>query len=476
MSNKTVTQLNETGTEQQGKWADLLSGTNALLTIALTGGVALHAINIYIVTTILPSVVNDIGGLEYYAWNTTLFVATSIIGSALSSKVLDSLGPKWAYLFALALFSFGSIWCALSPSMLTLLGGRALQGLGGGMLFALSYALIRIVFTPNLWSRAMGVISGMWGIATLCGPAIGGIFAQGGHWRWAFWALLPVAVLLAIIVINQLPRKKNQQPQSNKIPVLAISLLVISVLAISIGSLSESLLSNLVGLLIGIALLITIAFIDGKNGKRLLPTGAYSLKTQLGMIFLTMCLLVGGMTTEIYVPYFLQTIHQFSPLMAGYLTAVMAAGWTVGALLSANKTGAIVLRILKMGPVIIFLSLVILAILTPNLALVDSMLLFALYLLAMMGVGLGIGVCWPHLVLRVFKAAPKGEENLASSSVITIQLYATALSAALVGVVVNNSGLISPGGLVGAQQASVWLFALFAISPFLAAILIRKVK
>ncbi|SUC25046.1 Uncharacterised protein [Providencia rustigianii] len=94
----------------------------------------------------------------------------------------------------------------------------------------------------------------------------------------------------------------------------------------------------------------------------------------------------------------------------------------------------------------------------------------------MTGVGLGIGVCWPHLVLRVFNAAPEGEENLASSSIITIQLYATALSAALVGVVVNNSGLMSPGGLVGAQQASVWLFALFAISPLLAAILIRKVK
>ncbi|MCR2139028.1 MFS transporter, partial [Salmonella enterica] len=85
---------NKTPTTAQGKWADLLSGSNALLTIALTGGVALHAINIYIVTTILPSVVNDIGGLEYYAWNTTLFVATSIVGSALSSKILDSFGPK----------------------------------------------------------------------------------------------------------------------------------------------------------------------------------------------------------------------------------------------------------------------------------------------------------------------------------------------------------------------------------------------
>lgn len=468
---------NNPSTVPQARWADLLSGTNALLTIALTGGVALHAINIYIVTTILPSVVNDIGGLEYYAWNTTVFVATSIVGSALSSKVLDSLGPKFAYLTALILFSLGSIWCAASPSMLTLLGGRALQGFGGGILFALSYALIRVVFIPNLWSRAMGVISGMWGIATLCGPAIGGIFAQGGHWRWAFWALLPVAVLLAIIVLSKLPGKKSQQQQqNNKIPFLAISLLVASVLAISIGSLSENLINNLIGLLIGIVLLVTIVFIDGKKDKRLLPTGSYSLKSTLGVLFLTMTLLVGGMTTEIYVPYFLQTIHQFSPLVAGYLTAVMAAGWTIGALFSANKTGDIVLRILRAGPVIIFISLIILAILTPNLDLVSSIPLFIIYLIAMTGVGFGIGICWPHLVLRVFNAAPKGEENLASSSVITIQLYATALSAALVGVVVNNSGLISPGGIEGAQQASIWLFALFAIFPLFGAMLIRKVK
>lgn len=460
----------------QAKWADLLRGTNALLTIALTGGVALHAINIYIVTTILPSVVNDIGGLEYYAWNTTLFVATSIVGSALSSKVLNSLGPKFAYLTALLIFILGSIWCAASPSMLILLGGRALQGLGGGILFALSYALIRIVFAEKLWSRAMGVISGMWGIATLCGPAIGGIFAQSGHWRWAFWALLPVAMLLALIVMSQLPGKKNQPQQVNKLPVLAISLLVASVLVISIGSLSEKLLFNAIGLLAGIAILITIALIDGRKGKRLLPTGSYSFKSSLGVLYLSMSLLVGGMTTEIYVPYFLQTIHHFSPLSAGYLTAIMAAGWTIGALLSANKTGPIVLKILRSGPVIIFISLVVLAILTPNLALVHSTVLFVIYLLAMMGVGLGIGVCWPHLVLRVFNAAPKGEENLTSSSSITIQLYATALSAALVGVVVNNSGLINPGGIEGAQQASVWLFAVFAIFPFLAAILIRKVK
>ncbi len=86
-----------------------------------------------------------------------------------------------------------------------------------------------------------------------------------------------------------------------------------------------------------------------------------------------MCLLVGGMTTEIYVPYFLQTIHLFSPLTAGYLTAIMAAGWTIGALFSANKTGAIVIRIIRTGPVIIFISLIMLAVLTHNQQLIRIM-------------------------------------------------------------------------------------------------------
>ncbi len=75
-------------------WGELLSGRNGLRSIALAGGVALHAINIYIATTILPSVVRDIGGLEYYAWNTTLFMAASIVGAPLSANVLSRFGPR----------------------------------------------------------------------------------------------------------------------------------------------------------------------------------------------------------------------------------------------------------------------------------------------------------------------------------------------------------------------------------------------
>ncbi len=231
---------------------------------------------------------------------------------------------------------------------------------------------------------------------------------------------------------------------------------------------------NLIGLLIGLAILLTIALLDGKMKTFITDGSLFTQKSTWRHIF-NHVFVSWRHDNRNLCPLFLQTIHLFSPLTAGYLTAIMAAGWTIGALFSANKTGAIVIRIIRTGPVIIFISLIMLAVLTHNQQLIESWPLFVIYLIAMAGVGLGIGVCWPHLVLRVFKNAPEGEENLASSSIITIQLYATALSAALVGVVVNNSGPINPGDR-GAQQASIWLFALFAISPLLATVLIRKIK
>lgn len=172
-------------------WSALLLGKNGLRSAALAGGVALHAINVYLVTTLLPSVVKDIGGLDYYAWNTTLFVVASIIGSVLSTRALGILGPKLAYALAGLVFMLGCGLCALAPDMGWLIIGRSVQGLGGGLLFALPYAMIRLVFDEPLWPRAMALISAMWGAATLIGPAVGGVFAEHGAWRAAFWVLLP---------------------------------------------------------------------------------------------------------------------------------------------------------------------------------------------------------------------------------------------------------------------------------------------
>src|SRR5690349_7268041 len=92
-------------------WSDLLSGRNGMRSLALAGGTALHAINVYVVTTIMPSIVADIGGLTWYAWNTTLFVIASIIGATLAAQLADRRGGKGAYLIALGVFTAGTLVC-----------------------------------------------------------------------------------------------------------------------------------------------------------------------------------------------------------------------------------------------------------------------------------------------------------------------------------------------------------------------------
>lgn len=468
--------MTSTAAAPQASWRELFHGRNGLRSIALAGGVALHAVNIYIVTTILPTVIQEIGGLAYYAWNTTLFVVASIVGSAVSTRLIATMGPRQTYLLALAVFSLGAVGCALAPTMPVMLAARTVQGVSGGVLFALSYALIRVVFDSHLWPRAMALVSGMWGVATLGGPAIGGVFAQNGHWRLAFWVMLPAALLLALIVATQFRGKEAKDTATGRLPIASITLLVLSVLAISIASLSQSLAWNVGGIIIGLIIAALIARIDSRSCNKLLPSGAYSLSSQLGVIYAIMSLLVAGLTTEIFVPYFLQVIHGLTPLVAGYMTAAMAGGWTLASLYSATSDDTRAYRLIRISPVIVTVALTILAATIPISTWQNKEASIVVYCIALTCVGFGIGLSWPHLLTRVFAVAAAGEETLASASITTVQLYATALSAALAGVIVNGAGLANPGGVAGAQGAALALFASFSIASALAVLLSTRVK
>jgi MFS family permease len=460
-------------------WRDLLRGKNGLIALALTGGVALHAVNVHIVSTVLPSVVQDIGGLDLYAWNTTLFVVASIVGAALSVRLLSAYGPRAAYLVALLVFALGSAICAAAASMPWMLVGRSVQGLGGGTLAALSYALIRVVFAPPLWPRAVALVSGMWGVATLCGPAVGGLFAEAGHWRFAFWTLLPLSVMQGFLVAAQLKPNSNARPSSDdaapRIPVRQIALLASSVLAVAAASLSASLIWQAVGVVAGVALGAAAVAFDRRALVRLLPSGSTKLGTPLGAVYASVALLLVGTTTEIFVPYFLQTLHGYTPLAAGYLTAAMAGGWSLGSLLSSGHEGRGAARVLRAGPALCTISLIALAILMPGADNLSAYMRMLLCGLALAGAGAGVGIGWPHLLTRVLTLAPKGEEGTASAAITTVQFYGMAIGAAVAGLVANAAGLLSPGGMEGARSAAAWLFASFAIAPALAFLLARRI-
>src|ERR1700761_5813095 len=228
----TIEQAPNSADTLQG-WAALLSGRNAILSLTLAGGVALHATNVFIATTILPSVVRDIGGLAYYAWNTTAFVVMSILGSALSTRLLRVAGPRGAYASAALLFGLGTAVCGAAHGMPVFIAGRALQGFGGGMLLAFAYAMIRLVFHESLWPRAIAIVSGMWGVATLTGPAVGGVFAELGIWRAAFWTLIPLCVLFAGLAAVVLPKPTGGRGVQPRLPRAQLAALTAAVVALS---------------------------------------------------------------------------------------------------------------------------------------------------------------------------------------------------------------------------------------------------
>src|SRR5476649_1727978 len=447
--------------ESQSGWKDLFNAENRGSAITLSAGVALYATNSYIVITILPSVVQDIGGLAWYAWNTTLYVVCSILGSALSARLMRSAGPRGSYLTAAAIFIAGAAICTAAPSMPVLLLGRALQGLGGGFLFALSYAMINLLFKESLWPRAMALISAMWGIATLVGPAVGGIFAELHAWRWAFGLLLPVTAFFCFWVWRLLPKSQRDKQPEEPLPLMQLALLTGAVLVVSAGSLSTSGLVNLLGLGIAVVMMLILRHREFTADVRLLPRNALRTSSPLYGLYLVMTLLIIGLGCELFVPYLLQHLHGQTPLAAGYITAAAAAGWTLSEVASSGWTGRRADNAIVFGPLILAAGLLLLLFTVP-VAFGMPWLNISGVVLGLTLAGFGIGLGWPHLLTRVLQQAPEQEKETAGASITLVQSFAAALGAALAGTIANLAG-VNGGGADASSNAAFWLFLAFII-------------
>ncbi len=456
-------------------WADLLSGGNLAPSLALSGGVALHAINLYISTTILPSVVREIGGLDYYAWNTTLFVVASILGAALSTPILTKAGPRGGYGLATAVFIIGTMFCANAGSMPIMLVGRFVQGFGGGILLALAYAMVRRVYAEPLWPRALALLSSMWGIATLLGPAVGGVFAELGLWRGAFLALIPIAIIIGVAAVFVLPRRQDDRKEGELLPIAQLVILTLAVFAASWGGIGKNLSSTVIGMVTALVLIVLFVLIERKTERKLLPGGTFKLPSALGGLYATSALLAVTVTcTEIFLPLFLQELHGRSPLEAGYIAAVMSAGWTAAAIFTSGFQAERRTVVMRAGPVLSFGAMALLALVMPWAGTEGDLLPLALICGALVAGGAGVGLAYPHLTAMVLRVAPSDEADNAASSIMTVQLCATAFGAALAGLSVNLAGASTTDGSMDVANAARWLFTTVAVAPALCLIIMNR--
>jgi MFS family permease len=439
-------------------------------TLMLGGGIMLHAVETYITATLMPSIVRDIGGLPLFAWATTVYVAASVLGSTFVAVRPRKVTLNHCYRAGALLFGLGSLVCAIAPTMETVLVGRAVQGLGAGFLVALGYAFIRHVYPEPLWSTASTLYAAVWGIATFLGPTIGGVFAAGSAWREAFALLVPLSVLMAVCAPKLLPSGEGERV-TTKTPFPQIVLLVAAVLVLSLASSVAA--PSLRGALAAAAVAAVIAAvaIERRAEGRLLPVGTARLSSPLARVYLIMLMLLVTVCSDIYIPYFLQVLHGVSPLVSGYLVALLALGWTAAAFATAGLKGRRANRTIVAGALLEALATALLAVSLARHNPAGGLLPLAAATAFIFLMGFGIGMGWAHLVTHVLHLAPPGETDKASAAITTMQALGAAFGAALAGIVVNATGLLAPGGIDGALSAARWLYVLLALPAGLAVLL-----
>ncbi|WP_176580406.1 MFS transporter [Nocardia jejuensis] len=423
------------GGEPSGGWSELFSGRYLASVSILAGGVALYAMNLYFTAALMPSIVGEIGGEKYYAWVATAFLMAAVIASMLVSRVLGSWGAARAYGTGFLVFATGAAINAASPSMELLIAGRVVQGLGGGLLAGLGYAVIRTALPQHLWGRAAGLVSAMWGVGTLIGPALGGVFAELGRWRWAYALLLAVALILAALTRRALPRESGGTADRSPVPVLSLVLLTLAASAFSLSSTVPQGLSTIIALAIGVLLLAAFVVAEIRGSVRVLPRLTYTRGNPLKWIYLTVAALCAGVMTENFVPLFGQDLGGLTPLVAGLLGAALSVGWVLAQLVSVGLSPRGAHRAIRIAPLLLTGGLVAYALLQSDGAPGPLVIVWALVLFV---AGAGIGLAFPHLSVAAMSSTTDPAEGAkAAAALNTTQLISYAVTSAIAGTLIR---------------------------------------
>ena len=443
-------------------WRALLIPRLALTLGVLLGGVLLHSMNVLITATLLPSVVAELGGANLMSWPTTAFVAASIIAATGTGLVGGRFGNRRAFSGGAVVYAAGAVLCACAPTIGIVIAGRFVQGLGGGLLSALAYVLVRNAFPEPLWPRVFGLLSGVWSVTVLIGPLLGGVFASYGHWRGAFVMVAAIASLLGAGALATLPADSGGDQASRTFPAGRIALICGAIALLSAASVAAGLAIKAVLIMATVVVLVLMMRSDRRAAAPLLPSDAFSLRSGTGAgLWMVLLMSVGYSPLAIYAPLFLQRLHAVSPLGAGYMVALASLAWTTAALSVPSLSEKWPPRLLILGP----------AAMGAGLAGVGIFMApgpVAVLILPIVLIGAGIGAAWAFVLQRVMSGAKAGEENIAAASAATVQQAGIALGAAIAGLVANASGMdngLDPGSVL---RASRWVPLAVVAAPLAA--------
>jgi EmrB/QacA subfamily drug resistance transporter len=404
---------------------------------ALRTGTLLGALDQTVVATALPTIVGELGSIDQLAWVVTAYLLASTASTAVYGPISDVYGRKRMYQFAIVVFVLGSVLCGLAQTMPQLIAARALQGIGGGGLLTLGFAIIGDVIPPRERGRYAGYFGAVFGLSSVAGPLVGGFFVDQLDWRGIFFINVPLGIL-ALIATSKALRIQHVR-RSHRIDLLGAGLLVAWTVAILIwlergrewGWNSPL---SLGVLLLGIALFMVFVRHEFRSEEPILP-----LRIFRNRVFSVAgaCAFVGGVGlfgAILFLPIYLQIVKGLSPTQSGLQMLPIITGLLIGSI----GSGRLITRWgrYRIFPIVGFALATIAMIALSRL---ESDTPAWQYMLAMLLLGIGFGNTTQVLVLAAQNAVEPRDIGVATSTATFMRQMGGTFGAAIFGTVLAGT-------------------------------------
>jgi EmrB/QacA subfamily drug resistance transporter len=409
----------------------------------------LAALDSTIVATALPTIVGDLGGLEHISWITSAYLLAQTAVTPLYGKLGDLYGRKPVLQTAVVIFLVGSALCGLARSMTTLIAFRAVQGLGAGGLIVLTQAVVGDIVPPRERGKYQGIFGGVFGLASVAGPLLGGIIVESASWRWVFYVNLPIGLVALVVLAATLPASAARETRP-AIDYLGAGLLAAGLSAIvldtSLGGTTWAWGSSQI-VIVGVIAAVTLVwftFAERRAREPVLPPALW--RERVFAVSGTLSLIVGfalfGAVT--FLPLYFQTVDAATPTGSGLRLLPMM----LGVLATSIGSGQAISRIgrYKAFPVVGTAVMAIGLFLLSHLGVGTSTALASLYLLVL---GMGLGLVMQVLVLAVQNAVAYAVLGAATSGVTLMRGIGGSVGTAVFGSLFTHklTAQLTGGGL-----------------------------
>ncbi|WP_435886012.1 DHA2 family efflux MFS transporter permease subunit [Streptomyces erythrochromogenes] len=403
---------------------------------ALLLGLLIAALDQTIVSTALPTIVSDLGGMAHLSWVVTAYMLAATAATPLWGKLGDQYGRKKLFQYAIVLFLIGSALCGLAQDMPQLIGFRALQGLGGGGLIVLSMAIVGDIVPPRERGRYQGLFGGVFGATSVLGPLLGGLFVDNLSWRWVFYINLPIGLVALVVIAAALhiPARPSKHTIDYLGTFLIACVATCLVLVASLGATWGWASARIIGVaVLGVVLLAAFLLVERKAAEPVLPLNLFRIRTFSlcsAISFVVGFAMFGAM---VYLPTFLQIVQGVSPTMSGVHMLPMV----IGMLISSTASGQIVSRTGRWkvfpiaGTAVTALGLLLLHQLHRTSSTWEMSVYFFVF-------GAGLGLVMQVLVLVVQNAVSYADLGVATSGATFFRSIGASFGVAIFGTVFTN--------------------------------------